>query len=84
MQGLPVLAHDASTHARGLDVRPRQAPLYLASSGTAGIAFGPGEGLGTWDNLTYAAQYPACVCPCERFGHALTSMSTSLGVTVGG
>src|SRR3989442_13247799 len=49
MQGLPVLAHGASTHARGLIVRPRQVPLYLAFIGAADIAFGPGNGLGTWE-----------------------------------
>jgi len=48
-QGLPVLAHGASTHARGLSVRPRQAPLYLAILGTVSVAFGSGNSLGTWE-----------------------------------
>jgi hypothetical protein len=39
------------------------------------MAFGSAHGLGTWDNLDFAAQYPACVCPCQRFGNALTGAS---------
>jgi hypothetical protein len=57
-------------------VRPRQVLPHLALIGAAGVAFGPGDGLGTWENLDFAAQYPACVCPCQRFGHVLTDVST--------
>jgi len=48
-QGLPVLAHDASTHARGLSVRPRQVPPHLAFLGASSVAFSSGNSLGTWE-----------------------------------
>jgi hypothetical protein len=51
-------------------------PPHLAFIGAVGIAFGSRNGLGTWDILDFAAQYPACVCPCQRFGHVLASVST--------
>src|SRR5262249_1675572 len=61
-QGLPVLAHDASTLARGLGVRPRQVPLRLASLGASGVAFGSGNSLGTWklDSISRLNTRPAC------------------------
>jgi hypothetical protein len=60
----------------GVCRRPRQAPLPLAIPGAAGVAFGSRHGLGTWQNLDFAAQYPACVYPCQRFGHGLATVST--------
>src|SRR5206468_7767217 len=62
LQGLPVLAHDASTHARGLGVRPRQVPRHLAFVGASDVAFGPRNGLGTWKFNSISRLYtrPAC------------------------
>ena len=59
-----------------LVMRPRQVLRHLAFVGAADVAFGPGDGLGTWEDLDFAAQYPACVVPCQRFGHVLTAVST--------
>lgn len=76
-QGLPVLAHGAYTHARGLSVRPRQVPLHLA------IPWCSEYGLRLRKQprhleieLDFAAQYPAYVCSCQRFGHVLAGVST--------
>ena len=38
------------------------------------VHVGSAHSLGTWDNLDFAARYPACVCPCQRFGRALTAV----------
>ena len=62
-QGLPVLAHGASTHARGLVVRPRQAPLHLAIVGAAGVAFGPENSLGTWETSRFRGSIPGLRVP---------------------
>jgi hypothetical protein len=48
-----------------------------------GIAFDNAHCLGTWGNLDFAAQYPACVYPCQRFVHVLTGVPAWLGVIVG-
>jgi hypothetical protein len=57
-------------------LRPRQVPLHLALIGTADVACVAGNRRGTWEHLDFAAQYPACVCPCQRFGHVLAAVST--------
>ncbi len=75
-QGLPVLAHDASTHARGLNfdrARPRLASP-CRRGGSCLRSRGGSRHLEV--ELDFAARYPACVCPCQRFGHVLADVST--------
>ena len=62
VQGLPVLAHGASTHARGLGVRPRQVLQHLAILGASGVAFGSRNSLGTWkfNSISRLNTRPAC------------------------
>jgi len=44
--------------------------------GVVGVAFHLDNGLGTRELRHFAAQYPAYTFPCQRFGHALTVVST--------
>jgi hypothetical protein len=71
-QGLPVLAHGAYTHARGLSVRPRQVPLRLAILGAVSMAFGSGNSLGTWElnSISRLNTRPTCA-PVNASGTSL-------------
>ena len=75
-QGLPVLAHDASTHARGLDI-DRARPQCTSPYWCIRCCLRPQTRTRHLEGeLDFAAQYPACVCPCQRFGRALTRAPT--------
>jgi hypothetical protein len=61
VQGLPVLAHGASTHAQGLYI-DRARSHRTSLSGAVGVAFGPKNGLGTWElhSISRLNTRPAC------------------------
>jgi hypothetical protein len=66
-------------------VYDRAKPGAPRPCGALGVAFDSGKSLGAWEfKSDFAARYPPCVCPCPRFGHVLTGVSTGLGVIVGG
>ena len=47
------------------------------------IAFRLGDAVGTRDNPSFAAQWPACTLPCRRFAVPLTRADARLGASVG-
>jgi hypothetical protein len=47
------------------------------------IAFQLGNVVGTRDNPTFAAQWPACTIPCRRFAGTLAGADARLGASVG-
>ena len=49
----------------------------------ARVAFRLSDTVGTRDETTFAAQWPACMIPCRRFAVTLTGADARLGVSVG-
>jgi hypothetical protein len=47
------------------------------------IAFRLGNAVGTRDNPSFAAQWPACTIPCRRFADPLAGADARLGASVG-
>ena len=65
-QDLPVLEQGVSVHAQGL--RPREARPHLAISMRSVWPSATSHGVGSSKVDSFAAQYLACTCPCQRFG----------------
>jgi len=57
----------------GVFDRARSATPRLC--GVVGVAFHSEKSLGTWEVKSFAAQYPACMYPCQRFEHVLAAVS---------
>ncbi len=49
----------------------------------ARIAFRLTDTVGTRDETTFAAQWPACTIPCRRFASTLAGAAARLGASVG-
>jgi hypothetical protein len=47
------------------------------------VAFRLGNVVGTRENRTFAAQWPACTIPCRRFADPLAGADARLGASVG-
>src|ERR1035437_821766 len=69
--GLPVLGHGVSMHAWGL--LTAQSPADAREGASAGIAFRHVERRRHSGRDYFAAQCPACMCPCQRFDGSLTT-----------
>ena len=74
---LPVLARDVSVHARGL--RPRGVRVALALATHRVWPSASGYSVGTPDATVFAAQYPACTSPCQRFTPSLRRLTHDSG-----
>jgi hypothetical protein len=46
------------------------------------VAFRAENGVGSWDNSTFAAQWLACMLPCRHFAGVLTDAHARLGADV--
>lgn len=68
-QDLPVLVRSVSVHARGL--RPRGTRAHLAIAMRPVVPSDYPYSVGIPDQASFAAQYPACTYPCQRFSHPL-------------
>ena len=73
-QGLPVLAHSASTHAQGL--RPRQAPAHLALSVRRVLPSALERASAPGTSTRFRGSIPGLRVPGQRFGHVLSDVST--------
>ena len=58
-------------HARVYDHAGSGGPLAI--SRPFRIAFRWIDGVGTRDKISFAAQWLACMLPCQRFAHSLTA-----------
>ena len=70
--GLPVLARGISMLARGL--RPRRVLRMLALSPPQALPSAYGNSVSTLISGTFAAQWPACMCRCQRFTSSLATV----------
>jgi hypothetical protein len=50
-------------------------PATPRLGGVVGVAFHIEKCLGTWELISFAAQYPAYMYPCQRFEHGLAAVS---------
>ena len=60
-------------HARGL--RPRRTSEHLALAMPRVLPSATIESVGVLEGFFFAAQYPACMCPCQRFDAAFADGS---------
>jgi hypothetical protein len=68
---LLVAVHRVSMHAWGL--RPRGADPESRAHDPVRVAFRSGLTASALRNAFFEAQYPACMCPCQRFDPDLTA-----------